>query len=516
MEFGGFWFMPFLSGVIASEAKQSQRFWDCYPAGCKQRRSSSQRRHIFCMIFELLKRHRVNTLDGNPPGSSVCRDGNRPRQLIHRHRQVVSLHRNLPPLQIEDFFIWKSLMVLQEGIYWQSGQKPGRCYRLLYVNFQEGITASEAKSALAQVWLMITNLKQGIVQDLQPTRLDDPPASEMAVSPENLTCLLGFGSRLFNATVHTPPLVNADLRPPSLVSLPISGFRSLPWATTPNVNKAGSDLILQFIADTELAVNRAVVEIHKLILRGNPLRLEALFTGFQREDRRSWIDFHDGINTLRPPLRKKVMEVTEPGDAPWLVGGTFMAFLKIAVNLQVWEQLSRSQQELVVGRHKLTGCPLPDDLPQIVEGQVQPQFISGCPFSGTIPVNPSDRFIDPAKASNRLVVASHIHRANFNRGDDDQSSNNRIFRQGYEFLDAVPGGGISLGLNFVSFRKDVSAIRNILSIKDWMGSVNFGGVTDPNLSIGEPPAVELMSILAGGFFAIPPTEAPFPGASLFS
>lgn len=406
-------------------------------------------------------------------------------------------------------------MVLQEGIYWQSGQKPGRCYRLAYINFQEGITASEAKSALAEVWQMLSNLKQGIVQDLQPTQPDDPPASEMIVAPENLTCLLGFGSRLFDKTVHTPPLVNADLRPPNLVSVPIRGFRSLQWATTPNINKTTPDLALQFIADTELAVNRAVVEIHKLILRGIPLRLEALFTGFQREDRRSWIDFHDGINTLRPALRKQVMEVTEPGDAPWLVGGTFMTFLKIAVDLQVWQQLSRSQQELVVGRHKLTGCPLLDDLPQIIGGQVQPQFIVGCPFSGTIPQNPGDRFIDPAKASNRLVVASHIHRANFNRGDDDQSANNRIYRQGYEFLDAVPGSGISLGLNFVSFRKDVSAIRNILSIGDWMGNVNFGGVTNPDSTIGEPPPVPLMSILAGSFFAIPPTEDPFPGVSLF-
>lgn len=407
-------------------------------------------------------------------------------------------------------------MVLQQGIYWESGQVPGRCYRLLYIDFQDGITASEAKSALAEVWMMLTNLKQGIVQDLQPTRPDDPPTSEMIVPPEKLTCLLGFGPRLFNATVHTPPLMNADLRPPTLVSLPNGAFRSLRWATTPNVNKASPDLALQFIANTELAVNRAVVEIHKLVLRGIPLRLGPLFTGFQREDRRSWIDFHDGINTLRSPLRKLVMEVTEPGDAPWLVGGTFMTFLKIAVDLQVWGQLSRSQQELVVGRHKLTGCPLLDDLPQIVEGQVQPQFISGCPFSGRIPENPGDRFIDPAKASNRLVVASHIHRANFNRGDDDQPSNNRIFRQGYEFLDAVPSGGISLGLNFVSFRRDVSAIRNILSIGDWMGGVNFGGVTNSDSTIGEPPPVPLMSLLAGGFFAIPPTEEPFPGASLFS
>jgi len=406
-------------------------------------------------------------------------------------------------------------MALQEGIYWQSGQKPGRCYRLAYINFADGITAVEASSALAEVWMMLSSLKQGVVQDLQPTRADDPPASEMIVAAENLTCLLGFSSRLFDNSVHSPPIVKNDLRPPTMVSLPVRGFRSLQWGVTSDINKTASDLVIQLIADTELAVNRAIVEIHKLILRGLPLKLDRVFTGFQREDRRSWIDFHDGINNLRPALRKQVMEVTEPGDSPWMVGGTFMTFLKISIDLEVWQKLSRSQQELVVGRHKLTGCPLFDDLPRIIDGQVQPQFIAGCPFSGTIPNNPSERFLDPAKASNRLVVASHIHRANFNRGDDDQSANNRVYRQGYEFLDTIPGNGINLGLNFVSFRKDVSAIRNILSIPDWMGGVNFGGVTNPDPSIGEPPPVPLMSMLAGGFFAIPPTEDPYPGVSLF-
>jgi Dyp-type peroxidase family len=406
-------------------------------------------------------------------------------------------------------------MTLQEGIYWQSGQKPGRCYRLAYINFNDGITTAEASSALAEVWQMLSRLRKGVIQDLLPTRADDPPASEMKVTSENLTCLLGISSRLFDKTVHTPPLVNADLRPPTLVSVPIRGFRSLQWGTVSDINKTASDFSIQFIADTELAVNRAIVEIHKLILRGLPLQLECVFSGFQREDRRSWIDFHDGINNLRPALRKQVIEVTDPGDSPWMVGGTFMTFLKIAVDLQVWQKLSRSQQELVVGRHKLTGCPLIDDLPQVIDGQVQPQFITGCPFSGTIPANPGERYLDPAKASNRLVVASHIHRANFNRGDDDQSANNRIYRQGYEFLDSVSGSGISLGLNFVSFRKDVSTIRNILSIADWMGSVNFGGVTNPDPIIGEPPPIPLMSILAGGFFAIPPAEDPYPGFSLF-
>lgn len=44
-----------------------------------------------------------------------------------------------------------------------------------------------------------------------------------------------------------------------------------------------------------------------------------------------------------------------------------------------------------------------------------------------------------------------------------------------------------------------------------MGDVNFGGV------VGDPfiPAFNLMSVVAGGLFAVPSVADPFPGASLF-
>ena len=39
-------------------------------------------------------------------------------------------------------------------------------------------------------------------------------------------------------------------------------------------------------------------------------------------------------------------------------GGTYMAFLRLDVDLAAWRALSRAEQELAVGRDKLTGAAL--------------------------------------------------------------------------------------------------------------------------------------------------------------
>jgi deferrochelatase/peroxidase EfeB len=273
-----------------------------------------------------------------------------------------------------------------------------------------------------------------------------------------------------------------------------------------------ADLALQLTGNTELTVNRAIVEIQKLITDSElPLRIATFFSGFKREDRRSWIDFHDGINTMSSEERQMAIEVTEP-DQSWIVGGTFMCFLRIQVDLESWRKLSRQQQELIVGRDKLSGCPI-SQINRSPNNELEVKLISKCPFSGAIPLDAPPEYIDPPKATDPLLVASHIHRANFNRDSAQQPANNRIYRQGYEFLSPSPDGSLSLGLNFVSFQRDLKFVKTILELPSWMGGVNFGGPANPNP--GEPTPIRLMSLIAGGFYAVPPIADPFPGASIF-
>ena len=211
------------------------------------------------------------------------------------------------------------------------------------------------------MWTMLQNLRRGIMLDLQV-----PGWAELKfpVPHGDLTCLLGFGSRLFDPGQHDPLLASqdkggcpAELRP--LDPSDAGPFPSLHWAAQEHRSIAETDLAIQFIAQTELAVNRAVVEVWKIIgdERALPLDIVTFYDGFNRDDRRSWLGFHDGIGNIRSDERRAAIEVVSQ-NPPWMEGGTYMAFLRIAIDLAEWRRLSCVHQEILIGRNKQTGCPL--------------------------------------------------------------------------------------------------------------------------------------------------------------
>lgn len=88
-----------------------------------------------------------------------------------------------------------------------------------------------------------------------------------------------------------------------------------------------------------------------------------------------------------------------------------------------------------------------------------------------------------------------------------------MFRQGYDFLDGLGPDGPSLGLTFVSFQRNLSIVQHLLHLPGWLGDVNFGGRAERGPD--EPPALEFISLLAGGLYAVPPRAIPFAGADAF-
>jgi hypothetical protein len=83
---------------------------------------------------------------------------------------------------------------------------------------------------------------------------------------------------------------------------------------------------------------------------------------------------------------------------------------------------------------------------------------------------------------------------------------------GYEFVEPLGGGQLRLGINFVSFQRNLSSVTNLLRLPSWLGDTNFGGVSDT-----ERGAVRLTSMTARGFYAVPPATPGelFPGAGIF-
>jgi deferrochelatase/peroxidase EfeB len=281
--------------------------------------------------------------------------------------------------------------------------------------------------------------------------------------------------------------------------------------------------VLQFIADTALAVNRAVVEtwkaLHDLTAGQSeklPLLPTRFYTGFQRDDSRSWIDFHDGISNLRSADRLAAIAIKETGDASerWTVGGTYLAYLRVAVDLAIWRKLAPEKQELMVGRDKLTGCPL-TTLDAHGRGHPAP----GCPVAGSHDiVEKTDagnaEFREPASVADPVLQASHVQRANHHTAVPGDRNSLRVFRQGYEFLEAIDQApGFRAGLNFVSFQDTPERLFRVLTQDGWLGRVNFGGDPDHPL----PGMDRFLTVRAGAIFLVPPAAAgeSFPGSGAF-
>ena len=117
-----------------------------------------------------------------------------------------------------------------------------------------------------------------------------------------------------------------------------------------------------------------------------------------------------------------------------------------------------------------------------------------CPVAG-----PRADRLDPPQTGDALLEASHVHRANQNRASPDAPAALRIFRQGYDFLDAIGPDGPELGLNFISFQSDLQTLQHVLHLPGWLADVNFGGPAAPRP--GDPPSPSLIGLIAGGFYA---------------
>jgi len=186
-------------------------------------------------------------------------------------------------------------------------------------------------------------------------------------------------------------------------------------------------------------------------------------------------------------------------------GGTYMAYLRLLVDLAQWRSLTRNEQELIVGRGKLTGAAVVRV--ERRDGRVRPAAARAPgPDASTTELA---RWRDPPQTSDPVLEASHIARANQSRASPIAPGAFRIYRQGYDFLESLTEEGVQVGLNFVSFQRDLRVLQQLLHLPEWLGDANFGGAA----GAGGVPA--LISLAAGGLYAVPPRADPYAGADLF-
>jgi deferrochelatase/peroxidase EfeB len=376
---------------------------------------------------------------------------------------------------------------------------------------------------------MYQNLTRGIIKDLPHQRV---PHGSLSVT-------LGYGQNIFklNDIKKSIPrdFDNSQFCSPKKHGGYILEGSHLSYSKDIQENVGlNEDIVIQFIANSQLAVNRAIVETWKELrhdsLSKYPLIFSKFFTGFQRDDGRSWLGFHDGVSNMRPGKeRRNVIAIHRenndllPGDF-WTENGTYMAFLRIEIDLDLWDSINRAKQELIIGREKLYGRPLigVDKNNNPITSKKFPTALKVSTFNKRFHDHP-DYFKVP-KISNELkskidinksfkaLNESHIGRArHFDKINNKLVSSRRIYRQTFEFIEAnsLDKKYIKVGLNFLSFQNDPARLLFILTDPNWMGNSSFGGDSQfKNID-------NLFHVQACGIFYIPRIEKPFPGSCIF-
>ena len=228
---------------------------------------------------------------------------------------------------------------LQDGIYYD--RTAGGSFVIVSLKVTNGTTTSDLGQVLSGLWNMFHELKKGIVLDL-----DVHPKHRHG---GNLTVLLGFGPKMFDGSIKglrraKPKEIsnNLFLQPRLSGGGPIAIGSGINFSSDTKVNHFALDhLVLQFIGDTELITNRPVTETWKYIKfkskKSNIIKISRIYKGFEREDKRGWLGFHDGISNMKTQERLGAIQINggiSNQSNDWLFEGTYLSFHQVRSQLR--------------------------------------------------------------------------------------------------------------------------------------------------------------------------------------
>jgi Dyp-type peroxidase family len=410
---------------------------------------------------------------------------------------------------------------LQEGIYYRTKPSIGNSFCMLSLRAGNISNIGDIGRAIKGIWGHLAHLKKGITVDLQI----DKKHRKIG----NLTVLLAYGPKLFDLPGSkkirpTSFSDNWNFKAPD----PAGGGTLVEGSGmfySPRVyanHLLGDHILFQFVADNEFYTKRACIEVWKELHRlekktgHSQLQITGLYNGFQRPDQRNWFGFHDGVSNLKTRERPYVISIglrTLNSLDKWTANGTYLAFMRIPLNLEKWEDTSVSLQEIMIGRDKLTGCPLIR-----ADKNKKPMKDSRCPVPGTTEIidHGNEYFRDhPPYGTTRadnILQLSHIGATRpINRVPLWDKKSLRIYRQGFEFLiTSKESPGFVAGLNFVSFQNTPERLLRALTYRHMIAQKTAELTSTPTLE-------QYMSVFVAGLFFVPPAikNEPFPGAQIF-
>lgn len=340
-------------------------------------------------------------------------------------------------------------------------RNPRTCGYFIGVKLAAGIDRPAAEQWLAHV----DSLVDALVMREDPETGEEKGTKVAAVA-------VGFAPSFF--IQNGAPRWSPPLEPPA--GFPVNGVLSpLRSGVLQQVQPVDVDVLFYVASVYEARV--------KLFLSGLSQLPEierlTLERGYQRLDETEHFGYRDGVRNVMPRTeRPEIAFVHRDGrelDEPaWADGGSYMAYLKIRQDLQVFGQQPPEQQDAIIGRQR-DGTRL-----DLAEGGVDPDH-------------------EPAEGPNALPPSSHVRKA----GPRGQHDDTQIFRRGLPYMETTPDGKLEVGLQFCSFQATLDQFDVVFN--DWCLESNFptqGAGPDALLD----PARGLTQVLRAGFFFVPPYQ----------
>jgi len=231
----------------------------------------------------------------------------------------------------------------------------------------------------------------------------------------NLTVTFGFGPSFFSLDGKDRFGI-ADKLPRYLKDIPRMPRDNL------DHSMSGGDICIQVCAEDQQVAFHAIRNFIRLSTGTATMNWlqEGFISGRSGQTPRNLFGFKDGTANILHQNEAGYKDVVWAGeDEPaWMQGGTYMAYRKVRMFLEMWDRSSLSDQEDTFGRHKE----------------------SGAAYGANSEFDSFD--------SSHMPIDAHVRLA--------KESKQLIHRRGYSYTDGVESrtGNVSAGLLFISFQRN--------------------------------------------------------------
>ncbi|MBO0842841.1 MAG: deferrochelatase/peroxidase EfeB [Nocardioides sp.] len=312
----------------------------------------------------------------------------------------------------------------------QAGIETPQQRHIVFMSFDvvEGVTAQQLQVLFAR-WsaAMATLMKGNPVGTVEPSNAGVPQDTGEAadLQPSSLTVTMGLGPGIFG-----PRFGLAGKGPRLLADLPALPSDQLEKELT------GGDLALQACADDPQVAYHAIRDLTRIgrgivTTRWTVLGFGRASASKGQSTPRNLMGLKDGTRNIKSDADlDKFVWVSDSSEPAWMQGGSYMVARKIAMDIEIWDATTITEQHRTIGRDKSEGAPL--------TGHKEfdtPDFKA---------VRDAKPVIDP---KSHLALAAH-----------ENNGGLKILRRGYNFTDGINSlGQLDAGLLFISFQKDPAA-----------------------------------------------------------